>query len=71
MTDNFGRMTAVAVGSATFSSFLGVYFSFFIDASTGACIVLLQALMFLLALTFAPKHGLLAGRRVRRDASLT
>lgn len=70
MTDNFGRMMAVAVGSATFSSFVGVYVSFFIDASTGACIVLLQAGIFLLALIFAPKHGLLAGRRVRRNASL-
>jgi ABC-type Mn2+/Zn2+ transport system permease subunit len=70
MTDNFGRMMAIAVGSATFSSFVGVYVSFFIDASTGACIVLLQAVIFLLALTFAPKHGLLAGRRVRRNASL-
>jgi ABC-type Mn2+/Zn2+ transport system permease subunit len=70
MTDNFGRMMAVAVGSATFSSFVGVYISFFIDASTGACIVLLQAVIFLLVLTFAPKHGLLAGRRLRRNASL-
>lgn len=70
MTDNFGRMTMIAVGSATFSSFVGVYVSFFIDASTGACIVLLQAMLFLVALIFAPKHGLLAGRRVRRKASL-
>jgi ABC-type Mn2+/Zn2+ transport system permease subunit len=70
MTDNFGRMMAIAVGSATLSSFIGVYVSFFIDASTGACIVLLQALIFLLALVLAPKHGLLAGRRSRRNASL-
>jgi manganese/iron transport system permease protein len=70
MTDNFGRMMVIAVGSAMFSSFVGVYVSFFIDASTGACIVLLQAMIFLLALCLAPKHGLLAGRRTRRAAAI-
>ena len=68
LTDNFGRMMAVATASATLSSFVGVYVSFFIDASTGACIVLLQAFLFVLALVFAPKHGLLAGRRTRLNA---
>jgi len=69
MTDNFARMMMIAAGSAMLSSLVGVYVSFFIDASTGACIVLLQALIFLLALGFAPKHGLLAGRRTRRAAA--
>ena len=70
MTDNFSRMMMIAAGSATFSSFVGVYVSFFIDASTGACIVLLQALIFLVALVFAPKHGLLAARRSKLNPSL-
>lgn len=70
LTDRFGRMMAIAAGSAVFSSAAGVYLSFFINASTGACIVLLQALIFILALALAPKHGLLAGRRQRRLASL-
>ncbi|MGH7947447.1 MAG: hypothetical protein ACREH8_20820 [Opitutaceae bacterium] len=35
------------------------------NASTGACIVLLQAAVFLLALFFAPKHGLQAARLQR------
>lgn len=65
LTDRFGRMMAIAMASAVFSSFVGVYLSFFINASTGACIVLLQALLFLVALGFAPKHGLLMGRRRR------
>ena len=69
MTDNFARMMMIAAGSAMLSSLVGVYVSFFIDASTGACIVLLQAVIFLLALGFAPKHGLLAGRRMRRAAA--
>lgn len=63
LTDSFNRMLVIAVSSAVFASLVGVYLSFMIDASTGACIVLLQALLFLCALIFAPKHGLLSARR--------
>ncbi|WP_414661540.1 metal ABC transporter permease [Horticoccus sp. 23ND18S-11] len=66
LTDRFNRMLAIATASAVGSSFFGVYFSFFLNASTGACIVLLQAAVFLVALVFAPKHGLFAARRQRR-----
>lgn len=65
LTDRFHRMLWIASGTAVFSSFFGVYVSFFLNASTGACIVLIQALLFLLALIFAPKHGLLIQRRAR------
>ena len=68
LTDRFNRMLVIATVSAVGSSFFGVYLSFFINASTGACIVLLQASIFLAALFFAPKHGLLAARRQRRVA---
>ena len=57
--DRFDRMIAVAVISAVLSTLAGVFISFRIDGSTGACIVLLQALVFLISLLFAPKHGLL------------
>lgn len=69
LTDRFNQMLVIATTSAVGSSFFGVYLSFFINASTGACIVLLQAAIFLIALFFAPKHGLLAARRQRRLAS--
>ena len=69
LTDRFGRMLAIAVASAVGSSFLGVYASFFLNASTGACIVLLQAGVFLVVLFFAPRHGLLA--ECRRRSTLT
>lgn len=68
LTDRFGRMLAIAVTVAVTCSFAGVYISFFVNASTAACIVLLQAAVFLVALVFAPKHGLLAGRRQRQIA---
>ncbi len=69
LTDRFNVMLVIAVASAVGSSFVGVYVSFFLNASTGACIVLLQAAIFLAALLWAPKHGLLAARRQRRQAA--
>jgi ABC-type Mn2+/Zn2+ transport system permease subunit len=68
LTDRFGRMLWIASGTAVFSSLSGVYVSFFIDASTSACMVLIQALIFLLALVFAPKYGLLARPRAIKPA---
>ena len=68
LTDRFPTMLVIATATAVGSSLLGVYGSFFLNASTGACIVLLQALVFLVALLLAPKHGLLAGRRKLRQA---
>ena len=62
LTDCFGKMLWIAMVSAVFSSVAGVYISFFLNASTAACMVLVQSLIFLAALVFAPKHGLLAGR---------
>ncbi len=62
-TQRFSRMLGIAVGTAVFSSIAGTYASFFLNASTGACIVLTQAAVFAVAFIFAPKRGLLAGMR--------
>ncbi len=69
LTDRFNVMMVIATSSAVGSAVVGVYVSFFLNASTGACIVLLQAAIFLMALFFAPKHGLLAARRQRQSAA--
>jgi hypothetical protein len=42
-----------------------VYASFYLDASTGGCIVVVQALLFLGVLVFGPRRGLLARARSR------
>jgi len=63
LSDRFGAMLGIAVATAVGSCLTGVYVSFFLNASTGACIVLVQALVFLVALGFAPKHGLFKWRR--------
>ena len=51
-------MLVIATAVATFSAAFGTIVSFHIDGATGACIVLVQAAMFVLAMLFAPKHGL-------------
>jgi ABC-type Mn2+/Zn2+ transport system permease subunit len=68
LTDRFGRMLGLAAGMGAGTSFIGAYASYFLDGSTGGCIVLLQTLVFLLALVWAPKHGLLASRSKRLQA---
>ncbi|TDU81366.1 manganese/iron transport system permease protein [Prosthecobacter fusiformis] len=69
LTDRFDHMLLIASSSSVLASCLGVYASFFINGSTGACIVLAQALFFTLAFIFAPKHGLIAGKRSRGAAA--
>lgn len=63
LTDRFDRMLVIATTVAVTSSLVGVYVSFFLNASTAACIVLVQAVVFLVVLGFAPKHGLFKWRR--------
>jgi manganese/iron transport system permease protein len=61
-TDRFDRMLAIAVCSAVISTATGIIISYHIDGATGACIVLVQALVFAISMVVAPKHGLLARR---------
>jgi manganese transport system permease protein len=60
LSDNFDHMTLIAMASGVFSSVMGTYISYHIDGSTGGCIVVVQTLLFIIAMIFAPKHGLLA-----------
>jgi manganese transport system permease protein len=60
LSDRFDHMMLIAISSGVFSSVIGTYISYYIDGSTGGCIVVLQTLLFVVAMIFAPKHGLLA-----------
>jgi manganese/iron transport system permease protein len=62
LTDSFERMLVIATIVAVASSALGTIVSFHIDGATGACIVLIQALVFVIAFLFAPKRGLVTAR---------
>ena len=50
---------AIGVGGAV----LGLYASFWLDAASGATIVLIETAAFLLALALGPRTGLLSMRR--------
>lgn len=63
LTDRFDRMLTIATATALFSAGFGTILSFHLDAATGACIVLVQAAIFILAFLFAPKGGLVSLRR--------
>lgn len=62
LTDRFGRMLLLAGGLGAGTGAVGAYLSYFLNGSTGGCIVVLQTLLFLAAFCFGPKHGLI-GRR--------
>ena len=68
LTDRFGRMLTIATALGMSTAFVGAYASYFLNASTGGCIVVLQTVVFLIALIFAPKHGVLANRRTMTDS---
>jgi len=68
LTDRFPVLLAIAVALGVATSAFGAYISYFIDGATGGVIVTLQTLVFLFAFLLAPKHGLLAQRKRRREA---
>lgn len=68
LTDRFDRTLLIAATTAAVSAVGGAYASYFLDGATGACIVLVQSLLFALALVFGRRHGLLAGRRAAAAA---
>ncbi|KEP71318.1 membrane protein [Thioclava dalianensis] len=67
LTDRFPRLLALSVSIGALSSAFGAYLSYFLDGATGGVIVCLQTGLFLLALIFAPKHGMRAARARARN----
>ena len=64
LTDRFPHLLALSITIGTLTSFLGAYSSFFLDGATGGIIVCCQTVIFLLVFLFAPKHGMLAMKRL-------
>lgn len=71
LSDRFSRVIILSVVIGSVSSFVGAYLSYFIDGATGGIIVILQAIVFILAFVFAPKHGYLAARYKARQTIRT
>ena len=53
-------MMAVAVALAAVSAVVGLYLSFYLNLASGASIVLVETLLFAVALILGPKTGLLS-----------
>lgn len=69
LSDKFRTVAILAVLFGSISSVLGVYLSYFIDGATGAVIVCLQSLIFLVVFLFSPKYGLWKiNRKIRGSA---
>jgi ABC-type Mn2+/Zn2+ transport system permease subunit len=71
LTDRFGKMLVISTITGALCGVCGAYASYFINGSTGGCIVVLQTLVFLLVLFLAPKHGILSLRKLRRQTTQT
>lgn len=72
LTNRFDRMLLLAVTASVTSCVVGIYASYYLNASTGGCIVFVQALLFLVVLALAPQRGLLAqawNKRAQRNAA--
>lgn len=54
----FGRMIVLGVIAATASSIAGLYLSYYLNLASGASIVLVETVVFLVALVFGPRTGL-------------
>lgn len=70
LTDRFGRMLAIAPLVSASSSVLGIYISYWADASPGGLVVLVQGVVFTCVYLLSPHHGLLVGllRSGRRNS---
>ncbi len=73
LTRRLPSMMAVAAGLGAFSALSGLYLSFYLDVASGAAIVLVATVLFLLAFLLAPRRGLLwsalSSRLRRREPS--
>ncbi len=72
LTNRFDRMLLLAVVASVTSCVVGIYASYYLNASTGGCIVFAQAMLFLVVLILAPQRGLLAqawNKRAQRNAA--
>ncbi|MFT4231203.1 MAG: metal ABC transporter permease [Leucobacter sp.] len=70
LTDRFGRMLVIAPCASALCSAVGIYLSYWLDASPGGLVVVVQGCAFGLVWLLSPRHGLL-GRRfaTRRRAA--
>lgn len=62
LTDRFSRMLVIAPVMSGACSVVGIYLSYFLDASPGGLVVLVQGIVFAAVYLFSPTHGVVASR---------
>ena len=60
LTDRFDHMLWISIVSSVFSCIMGTYMSYHFDVSTGGSIVVIMTLLFIMAMIFAPKYGIIS-----------
>ena len=53
LTDSFPRMLMLSAGIGAVCGFLGIYLSYFVDVSSGATIVLVEAAVFAVVIAYS------------------
>jgi manganese/iron transport system permease protein len=69
LVDKFWNLVRIAIAVAVVAAVSGLYLSFYLNLASGAAIVLVETLLFGLALLFSPKSGWISRRRRARVAS--
>lgn len=59
-------MLVIAPTISALASVAGIYLSYWLDASPGGLVVMVQGAVFALVYLFAPRHGLLGKRLAAR-----
>ncbi|ASK65893.1 hypothetical protein CFK39_08695 [Brachybacterium avium] len=59
LTDRFGRMLLIAPTISVLASVTGIFLSYWVDASSGGLIVLVQGAIFTVVYLLAPRYGIL------------
>ncbi|WP_423446913.1 metal ABC transporter permease [Kocuria sp. KSNUG] len=66
LTERFGAMLVIAPCVSAASAVLGIYLSYWLNASPGGLVVLVHAAAFALAYLLSPAHGVLGSRLAAR-----
>ncbi|WP_084102367.1 metal ABC transporter permease [Demequina sp. NBRC 110051] len=68
LTDRFSRMLLIAPVMSSLCSVAGIYLSYWLNASSGGLVVVVQGVVFALVYLLSPRHGLV--RRWRRTRTV-
>ena len=71
LTDSFPRMLMISAGIGAVCGFLGIYLSYFVDVSSGATIVLVEAAVFAWVMGYSSLRSRLAALKQREPRAVS